>query len=1472
MPQPWETAPPQLDVTGQGGKMPWETPFPGTESDHPGAQSIARGLTQNAPGMDKVQNPVDGFLAGIHVGAAESAIGTAVRGGAPDPTLPANAGFAQKLGQAIGGGLDLPLNIIGAIGGAAAASEAGPAGAAAGGGAGAFALPEAVRQAAQDAYKLGQEGHPVSSTDFVRMIAHNAWEVGKKSVVGAVAGPAAKFAEYAAPLWKTTAGVLGFTGAATAAQSAIAGKLPDAEDFAASTIAALGFGVAAHVAEGGAARLNETGKRYASNLSEVNRQTGFTPHEAILAASGDAKLDQELKTQDVNGDPNLEKFNVVRPQEEPPYERVKPAANGLVVARRMPDGTVKYGKPGDMHFNLYGDDELEQQAVGSVHMDQADMGFAQPGGKFMSREEAAAFLGKSGRLESVRNEAEARGEAIPAFGRKGEIQEPPEFDGSPAAIQRHVEQLLPQIRGLEASGDTAISPKGAVGRYQIMPGTARQYGFDPAKLSDPKYNEQVARTVLADLSRRFNGDTEAILVAYNSGPTRAFRFIRDGRDTADLPMETQRYLARGGFGGKGGEPPGPFGKRPSAPEPEGPGGERPGSSATAAADYDAKLGRDPDPVRTGTGLMRQVVSELESARQIDRTLVKAGLLDQTRDLGVEDMFRQTYASEDRLTYMVNKGNIDPITFNEKPGTSLLGDDGVIQNMKDAGGNVRDFNIYRIAQRTVDLAERGIDMGIMKEKDARAVLEDPAYKKYEPINAKMQMWKRGGLEYGRDSSLFSQKQIDAMEAASSHVSIRRILGDDDGFTTGGFAGNRGFNVSNPLKRMEGSDRQITDPLMADVDNMRQIIRMSDRNRAIGNVLSIPSLVKALKLKRVNVAGAAIAEPGSNVFKPYSMQPPEELAPFEHLAHQKDFGEKDPNSFTYFRDGKKETWVAESPEIAELMRGADARISPITVKVLGHELDIMKAMALPATLERAGIVGAVDFPIRVFQKHALTAWMQDPLHPPPIITGLQGLTQAIVKGPEYWDLVRRGGKAGSFSSEDLTNQVNKAIGDMGALQETGAYEKAMNFVATPLHLMQMANETLATAERIGYVKRAKAVYDIDDVKAATMSRGAFLDFNERAVNGAARWFAQNVPFFKSMTLGLKLVRDGIETTPKGFAVAASGFVGLSAALYALNLYQDKFIDDPTKRWSSMAQTTRDLYLVTPQMGPNQTRFKLGLPYVIGPLLHVPVQRALQRIFEDDPHAFDGMLAAMASDVTPSFLPAAVRPVLEQMTNHNFFTGQPLVSDHLKDLTPDEQYTDSTSEVAKQISAKLSTHRGIGVADVSPVVVDNYVNEYTGTGGSALLHMLDSKSHDLKDWKDQTFLRGFVVQNPRFNTKQVDDFYKDAAAFSAQNKDAVEEIKRGDPMGLADKSLAGRKAQVAVNFEHALNVIRTAASAAEQNKEMTKDEKRQIANQLYQDAWHISVMGSQILHDKTPDLNEANSLQSKIEGDVGAAHGTQ
>lgn len=89
-----------------------------------------------------------------------------------------------------------------------------------------------------------------------------------------------------------------------------------------------------------------------------------------------------------------------------------------------------------------------------------------------------------------------------------------------------------------------VSPKGAIGTYQIEPATAEAYGIPAGALKDPAMNERVAKMLLGELNKHYPGDPEAVTIAYNAGPKWANKWLAAGRDDSILPKETQGYVQR----------------------------------------------------------------------------------------------------------------------------------------------------------------------------------------------------------------------------------------------------------------------------------------------------------------------------------------------------------------------------------------------------------------------------------------------------------------------------------------------------------------------------------------------------------------------------------------------------------------------------------------------------------------------------------------------------------------------------------------------------------------------------------------------------------------------------------------------------------------------------------------------------------------------------------------------------------------
>lgn len=109
------------------------------------------------------------------------------------------------------------------------------------------------------------------------------------------------------------------------------------------------------------------------------------------------------------------------------------------------------------------------------------------------------------------------------------------------AIQRTAERygvdslLLASIVEVESGFDPeAMSHKGAAGLMQVMPATA---GTGSEELCNPELNLDAGARYLRDLLKRFEGDLELALAAYNAGPGNVERY-------GGLPpfRETRRYV------------------------------------------------------------------------------------------------------------------------------------------------------------------------------------------------------------------------------------------------------------------------------------------------------------------------------------------------------------------------------------------------------------------------------------------------------------------------------------------------------------------------------------------------------------------------------------------------------------------------------------------------------------------------------------------------------------------------------------------------------------------------------------------------------------------------------------------------------------------------------------------------------------------------------------------------------------------
>ena len=116
----------------------------------------------------------------------------------------------------------------------------------------------------------------------------------------------------------------------------------------------------------------------------------------------------------------------------------------------------------------------------------------------------------------------------------------PIFTNKTAAAGGNQQQnLFPSLVQAESGGNqNALSPKGAIGTTQLMPGTAKDLGVNP---NDKLENVAGGLSYLGKMRQKYGNDATA-LIAYNMGPGATDEWLKGGADPNKLPTETKNYV------------------------------------------------------------------------------------------------------------------------------------------------------------------------------------------------------------------------------------------------------------------------------------------------------------------------------------------------------------------------------------------------------------------------------------------------------------------------------------------------------------------------------------------------------------------------------------------------------------------------------------------------------------------------------------------------------------------------------------------------------------------------------------------------------------------------------------------------------------------------------------------------------------------------------------------------------------------
>lgn len=587
-----------------------------------------------------------------------------------------------------------------------------------------------------------------------------------------------------------------------------------------------------------------------------------------------------------------------------------------------------------------------------------------------------------------------------------------------------------------------------------------------------------------------------------------------------------------------------------------------------------------------------------------------------------------------------------------------------------------------------------------------------------------------------------------------------------------SGGKGFiDVSSPVKRFKGSTRDIIDPLESIIKNTFQFYNTIERNH-VGRTFA--------KLADKNGVGQIVERVNGN-----------------KAATD--------NTFNVWENGEKVTYET-TPELIQTMRMLDKDQSNMVVKILSY----------PANWLRAGATLSPEFilrnPVRdmigasIYSKHGFI----------PVVDTFKGLALFLKKGELYWNYMKSGAAHAAMVSLD-----RDYLG--GQLRDIMSREsKATKLIKNPIEVLRAMSEATEMATRLAEFDNARKGYTgvsnrlfgkdrkpLTAREAALESRDITLDFSRRGSH--TKKANQVIAFFNATIQGADKMARAFKEDPRGMTVKTMLYITLPSVLL---WYMNK--DD--ERYQELPQWEKDTFWIIPG---KENMYRIPKPFEAGVLFGTSFERMLQ-YFDDAKNnrksvGFKGFGDRVIDSLAPSFMPTAMIPVVEAMTNYSLFRQRNIIPQSQENLPAHLQYGANTSEVAKFVGDKIN---------VSPYIVDNTIRGYggglAGLGLSGIDAVSGAKENNAsKKWYETPGLRGFTAA-PYQSSNSVQRVYDD---YKEQEKLHNEFKLTGQrPDGYDAKEFAKLK-----NASDSLKGLNKASKAIINNERMSGEQKREQLDKI-------------------------------------------
>lgn len=573
----------------------------------------------------------------------------------------------------------------------------------------------------------------------------------------------------------------------------------------------------------------------------------------------------------------------------------------------------------------------------------------------------------------------------------------------------------------------------------------------------------------------------------------------------------------------------------------------------------------------------------------------------------------------------------------------------------------------------------------------------------------------------DSGNMSEAQYqDILAKNPNYIPFDRVMPEETPSGGTPVSKNRFTGARSPVKKIKGSELEIQDPIESIIKNTYRIMDISERNTIARDVAKLGEVLpKEISPVRIKMQPVKLTGKESSTGKEETIFRPSQFKPKGNVIE-------------YFDEGKRK-YIEVTPNLYQAMTGLNETSSNLFAKLL----------SIPAGTLRVGATITPEFMLRNPIRDQWTALLQTRIGFKPFVDSAGAIADILGQSEVYNNWLRAGGAHAGFvelSRPNLHKMVKDLRGNRNLLSNLNIISKAQDL-----------SQLFEQATRLG-VYKAAINKGMSPVEAAFQSRESTLDFARRGAKT------------KDINSAIAFFNAGIQAVDKTARIAREDPVGMTAkaitsiTIPSLILYL-KNRQDPD--YKEIPRWQKDLFWIT-KVGNNYVR--IPKPFSYGQIFGSLPERFFEYLDSSDPKAFDGMtksvydsLSPVAGDPASGLLPTAVKPLIENSTNWNFFTQRNIVPQGKERMLPEAQFTKYTTDTGKMVGRWLN---------YSPAKFENLIRSYFGgtgryalEGGDLVLRITGGKTTERRpvEAADVPLIKGFVTRSVYTSPESLQSFYR-------------------------------------------------------------------------------------------------------------------